>query len=83
MADIQFAQIVALAKKAGEEIMTVYAKDFDVYTKQDESPLTEADLLSHKVIVEGLAELTPDVPVLSEENADTIGASASNGTATG
>lgn len=70
MADIQFAQVVALAKKAGEEIMTVYAQDFDVYTKEDKSPLTEADLLAHKVIVEGLAQITPDVPVLSEENAD-------------
>ena len=49
--------------------MNVYAQDFDVYEKQDSSPLTEADLASHKLITAALAALTPDVPVLSEESA--------------
>jgi len=61
-------QIVSLAQEAGKEIMEIYKRDFNVYKKSDNSPLTEADLVSHKVIVEGLKELTPDLPVLSEES---------------
>ena len=58
-----------IAREAGDAIMTIYSRDFEIYEKSDESPLTEADLAAHKIIVAGLAELTPDVPVLSEESA--------------
>ena len=37
-------------------------------TKSDDSPLTKADLASHRVIVDGLSKLTPDVPIISEES---------------
>lgn len=67
---IPFAQVVQLAIAAGEKIMDVYRQDFDVIQKADASPLTAADLAAHKVIVEGLAQLTPSVPVLSEESAN-------------
>ena len=60
--------IVALAQKAGEAILEVYSTDFDVQSKDDESPLTQADLASHRRIAAGLAELTPDIPVISEED---------------
>ena len=60
--------IVALAIDAGDRILEVYATDFDVQSKADESPLTKADLASHDVIASGLAELTPDIPVISEED---------------
>lgn len=60
--------IVALARQAGDAILEVYASDFDVQSKDDESPLTQADLASHRRIVSGLAELTPDLPVISEES---------------
>jgi len=56
-----------LAEQAGERIMDVYKHDFEVATKDDDTPLTEADRASHAVLGEGLAKLTPDVPVLSEE----------------
>ena len=59
--------IVALAEQAGDAILEVYASDFDVQSKDDESPLTQADLAAHRRIVAGLAELTPAVPVISEE----------------
>lgn len=49
--------------------MKVYEQDFSVYEKEDKSPLTEADLASHRLIIEALATLTPDIPVLSEESA--------------
>jgi 3'(2'),5'-bisphosphate nucleotidase len=62
--------IIALAREAGEAIMRVYAQDFAVETKDDDSPLTAADMAAHRIIVAGLAALTPDIPVLSEEAAD-------------
>ena len=60
--------IAALAVEAGTVILEVYATDFDVQNKSDESPLTQADLASHKAIVAGLAQLTPDIPIISEED---------------
>lgn len=59
--------IVDLARQAGDAILEVYASDFDVQSKDDESPLTQADLAAHRRIVAGLAELTPALPVISEE----------------
>lgn len=47
--------------------MQVYARDFRVDEKADSSPLTDADLRSQKVILAGLGDLTPGVPVLAEE----------------
>ncbi|WP_281168213.1 3'(2'),5'-bisphosphate nucleotidase CysQ [Arenimonas composti] len=61
---------VGLAQAAGAAIMQVYARDFDVEFKDDASPLTQADLASHRIIVDGLRALAPDIPVLSEEDAD-------------
>ncbi len=49
--------------------MRIYAGEFAVERKTDSSPLTLADLESQRVILEGLARLTPDVPVLAEESA--------------
>lgn len=60
--------VVELAIKAGDAILEVYATDFDVQEKTDASPLTQADMASHHEIEEGLMELTPDIPVLSEES---------------
>lgn len=60
----------ALAKDAAAAIMAVYEQDFDVTRKEDRSPLTAADLASHRLLVDGLRALTPDIPVLSEECAD-------------
>lgn len=61
--------VIALARRAGGEILRVYDADFTVEHKEDKSPLTEADMAAHDAIDEGLAELTPGVPVLSEESA--------------
>ena len=60
--------VVALAIDAGQAILEVYSTDFEVQSKSDASPLTQADLASHLCIVAGLEKLTPDVPVLSEES---------------
>ncbi len=61
--------ILGIAKDAGTEIMAIYEKDFAIYEKQDTSPLTEADLAAHNVIVNAL-ESVSDLPILSEESAD-------------
>ncbi len=61
-------QIIELATDAGERILKVYETDFDVTHKSDESPLTAADMAAHNAILAGLAILTPDLPVLSEES---------------
>jgi 3'(2'), 5'-bisphosphate nucleotidase len=64
------AEVVRLAQRAGDEILSVYGEQFEVTHKSDQSPLTLADLRSHEIIVQGLHALTPDVPVLSEEASD-------------
>jgi 3'(2'), 5'-bisphosphate nucleotidase len=59
-----------LARRAGDAILEVYANAFEVSKKADSSPLTLADMRSHDIIAKGLRELTPDIPVLSEEASD-------------
>jgi 3'(2'), 5'-bisphosphate nucleotidase len=61
--------VVALAWRAGDEILRIYEAGFNVEHKEDLSPLTEADMASHDAIERGLKALTPDLPVLSEESA--------------
>lgn len=58
-----------IAARAGAAIMQIYDAGFAVERKEDNSPLTLADLESQRIIIEGLTELTPDIPVLSEESA--------------
>ena len=70
MSPIDFDKICAIARDAGSAIMKIYAGEFDVELKGDNSPLTSADRASHQVIVEGLQEATPDILILSEEGRD-------------
>jgi len=64
------APIIDISRQASVAILNIYNSDFDVEHKQDNSPLTMADLASHHVIIEGLQKLTPNWPVLSEESAN-------------
>ena len=57
-----------IAIEAGDAIMQIYDTDFDVYNKDDKSPLTEADLAADKVINIRLQSLAPEIPILSEES---------------
>ncbi|MBL4852267.1 MAG: 3'(2'),5'-bisphosphate nucleotidase CysQ [Gammaproteobacteria bacterium] len=61
--------VIAIAKHAGEKILQVYKREFEVTEKDDKSPLTEADMAAHHCIVDGLKKLTPEIPILSEESA--------------
>lgn len=60
--------IIEIANLAGKAILEIYQKDFSVEYKDDKSPLTEADKVSNEIIVDALKELTPEIPIISEEN---------------
>lgn len=70
--DIQpmLEQLVDISRRAGLEILEWYHGDMGITTKSDDSPLTKADLASHKLIDAELNRLWPEIPVLSEESAD-------------
>lgn len=59
-----------IACEAGDVIMSVYAREFSVEKKEDESPLTEADMAAHNVIMRGLQSLPVKIPILSEEDVE-------------
>ena len=63
--------IIGIAAKAGQAIMTVYESpdDVDVQHKDDDTPVTRADHLANGIISEALFSLSPEWPVLSEEQA--------------
>jgi 3'(2'), 5'-bisphosphate nucleotidase len=62
-------KIVTLAHQAGGAVMKFYAQEeLGTTYKDGDSPLTLADVASHQCILEHLGELTPEVPVLSEES---------------
>ena len=48
--------------------MSYYRTDVDVIRKEDNSPVTEADLAAHHILVDALRALTPDIPIVSEES---------------
>jgi len=64
--------VIALAHDAAAAILGIYDSEFAVQHKDDDSPLTAADLAAHRCIVDGLARITPEIPVLSEESAHEV-----------
>jgi 3'(2'), 5'-bisphosphate nucleotidase len=66
-----------LALEAGAAIMDVYGRDdFGVRAKSDASPVTEADELADGIIARGLAAAFPEIPVVTEEQAESHGLTA-------
>jgi len=65
---IDIEDIKAIAIEAGGAIMEIYQKDFTVEYKDDNSPLTKADIVSNNIISTSLEKKYPDIPILSEEN---------------
>lgn len=59
-----------IAIAAGKEALAHYGKDLQIEVKADNSPLTLADKASHRLITTQLAQLTPEIPVVSEESAE-------------
>lgn len=66
----------AIAVRAGEVILEVYSGEHGVRAKADASPVTIADERADRLIVAALEELTPDIPVVSEETVETSGPAA-------
>nr|WP_208733673.1 3'(2'),5'-bisphosphate nucleotidase CysQ [Pseudomonas duriflava] len=62
--------VVDLVRRAGAATLPFWRNDVVVTEKADASPVTAADLAAHRIISEGLAALTPDIPILSEEACD-------------
>ncbi|MGK7294668.1 MAG: 3'(2'),5'-bisphosphate nucleotidase CysQ [Candidatus Wenzhouxiangella sp. M2_3B_020] len=62
--------VLEACRDASRAILEIYGRDdFTVESKDDESPLTAADMASHRILVAALEDLTPDIPILSEESA--------------
>lgn len=60
--------VVNIAQQAGHKILEIYNSDFSVENKIDNTPLTAADLAADQIIRHELKQLTPDIPVLTEES---------------
>jgi 3'(2'), 5'-bisphosphate nucleotidase len=60
-------QLIYTAQRAGGAIMAIYATDFAVRDKPDESPVTAADEAAEKIILADISTIAPDVPVVAEE----------------
>lgn len=78
MRDLAMTQTLRrLAVEAGSAIMAVYAsEEFEARAKADDSPVTAADLAADAIIVAGLAAAYPEIPVVTEERAETHGEGA-------
>lgn len=62
-------RLVPTIWEAGALVMRVYASDFLVESKSDDSPVTQADQLAEELITQALHRLTPEIPVVGEEAA--------------
>lgn len=60
--------LLDIVRMTSRRILKIYATDFAVNKKSDQSPVTAADMAAHDTIVRGLQRLTPELPVLSEES---------------
>jgi 3'(2'), 5'-bisphosphate nucleotidase len=67
--DTELVDFIAdVARDAGAGIMDIYESgELGVEMKSDDSPLTRADMFSHNLITQRLSQLTPEIPVISEE----------------
>lgn len=68
--NISLEQICEIAMKAGQQIMDFYDVDPSISFKDDESPLTQADTAAHNLIVSQLKQEYPEIPIISEEDAN-------------
>jgi 3'(2'), 5'-bisphosphate nucleotidase len=80
MANPQLLQgLVQLTKEAGDVILQIYhSDDFEIQSKADHSPVTAADLAAHHYIMAGLKQLTPNIPVVSEEDVNSLSIAQEN-----
>ena len=60
-------ELKAIARRAGDVVMAVYAGEWALRAKADLSPVTQADELAEALIAEALTTLAPKVPLIAEE----------------
>ncbi len=60
-------ELAEAAREAGEAILTIVRRGFEVESKHDMSPVTEADRAAELIILGALARAAPGVPVVAEE----------------
>jgi 3'(2'), 5'-bisphosphate nucleotidase len=60
-------ELAEAAREAGEAILTIVRRGFEVEVKSDASPVTEADRAAELIILAALARAAPGVPVIAEE----------------
>ena len=65
--ELLLLNICNISIKAGKKILEYYENNNAVFIKEDNSPLTNADLSSNKIIIEELKKIDIDTPILSEE----------------
>ncbi len=68
MQDALLKDLVDIARAAGDVILKIYERGFDVDHKADDSPVTEADLAAEALIIERVRALYPDLPIVAEES---------------
>ncbi len=67
-AELPLNALKQLVREAGAATLPFWQQAIDVERKADDSPVTAADLAANRVLIDGLAQLTPDIPVVSEES---------------
>jgi len=61
-------KVIEIIKKASDEIVKIYnSEDFDIKVKDDNSPLTKADLIANQIIIDGLKQIS-EYPIVTEES---------------
>lgn len=67
--ELLLPQVIKIAFLAADAIVKIYREEsYDIQTKDDASPLTQADILANQIIEKGLTNLTPEIPIISEES---------------
>jgi 3'(2'), 5'-bisphosphate nucleotidase len=65
--DDTIQRLLNLTVEAGDAILEIYHSDFEIRSKVDSSPVTEADEKAEAIILTGLADFAPDIPAIGEE----------------
>lgn len=60
-------EVINIAKRAGDEIMNIYSQNFETEYKEDQFPITQADVRANEVIIKGLKSISI-YPILTEES---------------
>ena len=71
-------ELINTAKQAAALLLRYYKTDLIIEKKEDKSPVTEADHAANALIIAALKRLTPEIPVVAEESAETHRMDVSN-----